>query len=55
MNYSVLVRFVLLGSIWGGSFLFMRIVAPVIGGFWTADLRLFIGVICPRIDGHQLT
>lgn len=45
MNYSVLVRFVLLGSIWGGSFLFMRIVAPVIGGFWTADLRLFIGAL----------
>ena len=43
MTGNALFRFILLAAIWGCSFLFMRIIAPVIGGFWTADLRLAIG------------
>ena len=34
---------VLLAAIWGASFLFMRILAPVIGPLATADLRMLIG------------
>jgi drug/metabolite transporter (DMT)-like permease len=45
MTQSALLRFILLGAIWGSSFLFMRIISPVIGGFWTADLRLLIGAL----------
>lgn len=45
MNSSVLLRFITLAAIWGCSFLFMRITAPVIGGYWTADLRLAIGAL----------
>lgn len=33
----------LLSAIWGASFIFMRIVAPALGPFWTAALRIFIG------------
>lgn len=43
--YSVPIKFILLAAIWGGSFLFMRVTAPVIGGFWTAELRLAIGTL----------
>ncbi len=35
-------RLVVLAAIWGASFLFMRIVAPVIGPLATADLRTLI-------------
>lgn len=45
MSNSALIRFILLGAIWGCSFLFMRITSPVIGGYWTADLRLLIGAV----------
>lgn len=36
-------RLVLLGAIWGASFLFTRIIAPVLGPVATADLRMLIG------------
>src|SRR6478672_2403747 len=35
-------RLVALAAIWGASFLFIRIVAPVIGPVATADLRMLI-------------
>jgi drug/metabolite transporter (DMT)-like permease len=35
-------RLTLLGAIWGGSFLFLRIAAPAIGPVLTTDLRLLI-------------
>lgn len=38
-------RLVLLGAIWGASFLFTRITAPVLGPVATADLRMLIGGI----------
>jgi drug/metabolite transporter (DMT)-like permease len=35
-------RLTLLGAIWGGSFLFLRIAAPAIGPVLTTDLRLLV-------------
>ena len=37
-----IVRLVILAAIWGGSFLFMRILAPVLGPVVTADARVLI-------------
>ena len=45
MSRSALVKFMSLAAIWGCSFLFMRIIAPVVGGFWTAEMRLAIGAL----------
>lgn len=39
MRTTDLVRLLLLASIWGASFLFMRILAPVLGPLWLAELR----------------
>jgi drug/metabolite transporter (DMT)-like permease len=38
-------RLTLLGAIWGGSFLFIRIVSPAIGPVLTADLRMLVAGI----------
>lgn len=35
-----LFRLLTLAAIWGASFLFMRIVAPVLGALWTAEIRV---------------
>ena len=35
-------RLVLLAAIWGASFIFFRIIAPVLGAIWTAELRTLI-------------
>lgn len=40
MRSSDLFRLILLAAIWGASFLFMRIVAPVLGPLWTAEVRV---------------
>ena len=45
MTGSALFRFTLLAAIWGASFLFMRILAPEVGGVWTAQSRLTIGAL----------
>lgn len=45
MSRSAFIKFISLAAIWGCSFLFMRIIAPVIGGFWTAEMRLAIGAL----------
>ena len=37
-----LIRLCLLAAIWGASFLLMRLIAPVLGPIWTADLRVGI-------------
>lgn len=42
MPLRELLLFVLLGAIWGSSFLWMRILTPVIGPFWTTTLRVLI-------------
>jgi threonine/homoserine efflux transporter RhtA len=48
-----------LAAIWGGSFLFMRIAAPVLGPVLTTDLRVIIASVVllgwlkyTRADGH---
>lgn len=42
MRSADLVRLLILAAIWGASFLFMRIVAPVLGALWTAEVRVAI-------------
>ncbi len=45
MNTASLVRLFLLAALWGGSFLFMRISAPVLGAVPTAFGRVVLGAI----------
>ncbi|HJW54394.1 MAG TPA: EamA family transporter [Burkholderiaceae bacterium] len=40
-----LFRLLTLAAIWGASFLFMRIIAPVLGALWTAEIRVAIAGI----------
>ncbi|OWW18906.1 DMT family transporter [Noviherbaspirillum denitrificans] len=42
MRSADLARLIALAAIWGAAFLFMRIVAPVLGALWTAELRVAI-------------
>lgn len=42
MPFADLIRLLALAAIWGASFLFLRIVAPALGTFWTAELRVAI-------------
>lgn len=42
MPFADLIRLLALAAIWGASFLFLRIVAPAFGTFWTAELRVAI-------------
>ncbi len=43
MNKKQIIILVILGAIWGASFMFMRVLAPVFGPVLTASLRLLIG------------
>ena len=43
MSPADYVRLVALAAIWGGSFIFMRVAAPVLGAAWTAELRVLLG------------
>jgi len=45
MRSADLIRLLTLAAIWGASFLFMRIVAPVLGAFWTAETRVALAGI----------
>ncbi|RJG04889.1 DMT family transporter [Noviherbaspirillum cavernae] len=40
MRHADFLRLLVLAAIWGASFLFMRIVAPVLGALWTAEVRV---------------
>lgn len=42
MRPQDLFRLTALGAIWGASFLFMRLLAPVLGPLWTAESRVAI-------------
>lgn len=42
MNRGDIIRLLLLGAIWGSSFLFLRILAPVLGPAMLVELRLLI-------------
>ena len=43
MSRADAARLVLLAAIWGGSFPFMRVAAPVLGPAWTAEARVLLG------------
>lgn len=43
MRRSDWVRLLVLGALWGGSFIFLRVIAPVLGAVTTAGLRVGIG------------
>lgn len=45
MPISVLIRLILLGMVWGASFLFQRITVPVVGASFTAAIRLALSAI----------
>lgn len=46
MRVSDIAELLLLSALWGGSFLFMRIAAPVLGPVWLIELRVLIaGVV----------
>jgi len=36
-------RLVALAALWGAAFIFLRVVAPVLGPAWTAELRVLLG------------
>jgi drug/metabolite transporter (DMT)-like permease len=42
MRSGDLIRLLTLAAIWGASFIFMRIVAPVLGALWTAEVRVAV-------------
>src|SRR4051812_21018768 len=42
MDLKSTLRLLVLAAIWGFSFIFMRIVAPIMGPIFTANLRLLI-------------
>ena len=43
MRTADYARLVLLAAIWGGAFIFLRVVAPVLGPAWTTELRVLLG------------
>lgn len=45
MPIASLLRLILLGMIWGASFLFQRITVPVVGASFTASIRLALAAV----------
>jgi len=43
MRGSDYLRLVVLAAIWGGAFVFLRVVAPALGAAWTAECRVLLG------------
>jgi drug/metabolite transporter (DMT)-like permease len=58
MKPSDLARLLILAAIWGASFLFFRVAAPVLGPLITAESRALIGglalLLCYRAAGVEL-
>lgn len=58
VSLSILLRLLLLGAIWGSSFLFMRITVPALGAATTAAGRLVLAALAVwlllRLMGRQL-
>lgn len=54
MPLSVLAQLVLLAAIWGASFLFTRIAAPVVGATTTPLVRLAVGALFLAVIGLLL-
>jgi drug/metabolite transporter (DMT)-like permease len=45
VSASDLAIFAVLGAVWGGSFLFMRVAAPQVGPLWAAEARIGIAAL----------
>ena len=43
MRHTDILKLLLLAAIWGGSFIFMRVISPVLGAIITTNSRLLIG------------
>jgi drug/metabolite transporter (DMT)-like permease len=54
MNTANLLRLVMLAAIWGGSFLFMRISAPVLGPAWLIEFRVLLAALFLALVGLVL-
>lgn len=54
MNTANLFRLVMLAAIWGGSFLFMRISAPVLGPAWLIEFRVLLAALFLALVGLVL-
>ena len=54
MSTVSLVRLIALSAIWGASFLFMRIGAPVLGPVWLAELRVGLAAVFLLVVGVVL-
>ncbi|HAS72863.1 MAG TPA: multidrug transporter [Clostridiales bacterium UBA8960] len=52
MQTKNVLLLVLLSAIWGGSFIFMRVLAPVFGAIGTANIRLFVGAVFLLVIFH---
>ena len=53
MRLSDIAELLLLAALWGGSFLFMRIAAPVLGPVWLIELRVLLaGLVLLPILAH---
>ncbi|MEL7084156.1 MAG: EamA/RhaT family transporter, partial [Cyanobacteria bacterium J06597_1] len=42
MKLSDIAELLLLAGLWGGSFLLMRIAAPVLGPIWLIEIRVLM-------------
>ncbi len=42
MRVSDVTKLFLLATLWGGSFLFMRMAAPVLGPVWLIEMRVLL-------------
>lgn len=42
MRVSDVTELLLLAALWGGSFLFMRMAAPILGPVWLIELRVLL-------------
>lgn len=54
MNAVSLARLILLSAIWGGSFLFLRIAAPVLGALPLTEVRIGCGAVFLFVVGRLL-
>ena len=43
MTAADYARLLALAALWGGAFIFLRVVAPVLGPAWTTELRVLLG------------
>lgn len=58
MTGKQLIQLIALAAIWGGSFIFMRVLAPIFGPIWTASMRLTIAgvflLLMYTVSGYRL-